>query len=129
LFKNENGKTNHDFNDKLSFSWPNLDTQTAVNRFDKGEKPLFPYGYGLSYRDTDSLGDRLSEVSDPKANGAGDDELYLFTSRALHGFSLFLGDRENWAVPVTGSIASTQCSPTKLVRKRSCPGIPEITRE
>lgn len=110
LFKNENGKTNHDFNGKLSFSWPNLDTQTAVNRFDKGEKPLFPYGYGLTYRDTDSLGDRLSEVSDPKAKGAGDDELYLFTSRALHGFSLFLGDRENWAVPVTGSIASTQGS-------------------
>ena len=33
---------------KLSYSWPNSIEQVPVNIND-GQKPLFPYGYGLTY--------------------------------------------------------------------------------
>ena len=59
-----NGEINHHISGKLSFSWPNTSTQTAINRGDN--KPaLFPYGYGLSYGQTDNLSNRLSELTAP----------------------------------------------------------------
>ena len=48
LLKSKDGKIQHDFTGKLSFSWPKTATQT-VNRFDEEYAPLLPYGYGLSY--------------------------------------------------------------------------------
>lgn len=53
----------YDFTGRLSFSWPASDCQTAINRFDEGEEPLFAYGYGLSYGGSDSLPDNLEEAS------------------------------------------------------------------
>jgi beta-glucosidase len=38
----------HNFTGKLSFSWPQL-LQPKVNKDDKDYKPLFPYGFGLTY--------------------------------------------------------------------------------
>lgn len=38
----------HDFQGKLSFSWPR-NTTDVFNRGDKPYAPLFPYGYGLTY--------------------------------------------------------------------------------
>lgn len=38
----------YNFSGKLSFSWPQL-SQPKVNKGDKNYKPLFPYGFGLSY--------------------------------------------------------------------------------
>jgi beta-glucosidase len=49
-----------DFKGKLSFSWPNTAMQ-HVNRFDKDVKPLFPYGYGLTYSDKLLVNNNLSE--------------------------------------------------------------------
>jgi beta-glucosidase len=39
----------HDFTGRLSFSWPRADADNP-NRGDAGAAPLFPYGFGLSYR-------------------------------------------------------------------------------
>ena len=61
LFKKINGETNYDFRGKLSFSWPNSDTQFLLNRHDEDYDPLFAYGYGLTYNDTDPLPDNLRE--------------------------------------------------------------------
>ena len=47
LFK---GDKREDFTGKLSFSWPATPDQ-IVNRHDDNYAPLFPYGYGLTYRD------------------------------------------------------------------------------
>jgi beta-glucosidase len=43
------GKPRHDFQGKLSFSWPKRADQEPINVGDPGYDPLFAYGYGLSY--------------------------------------------------------------------------------
>ncbi len=54
IFASPVGAVRNDFHGKLSFSWPSTPAQTAVNRGD-GAKPLFPYGYGLTYADKGDL--------------------------------------------------------------------------
>jgi beta-glucosidase len=49
LFRKSNGRVNHNFVGKLSFSWPRTASQSALNRNDAGYDPLFPYGFGLRY--------------------------------------------------------------------------------
>ena len=49
LFSSENAELKHDFKGKLSFSWPKSPTQTNINRFDKNDTALLPYGFGLTY--------------------------------------------------------------------------------
>ncbi len=61
IFANANGTNNYDFSGKLSYSWPRALNQTSLNRNDASYDPLFAYGFGLSYGDTDSLGDDLDE--------------------------------------------------------------------
>ena len=39
----------HDFQGRLSFSWPKDPADNILNIGDKNYDPLFPYGYGLSY--------------------------------------------------------------------------------
>ncbi|MDX2368258.1 MAG: exo 1,3/1,4-beta-D-glucan glucohydrolase [Colwellia sp.] len=67
LFKTQSNNIKHDFKGKLSFSWPISPTQ-IVNRFDDDYQPLFPYGYGLTYNDDDTLLDDLSEQSNVALN-------------------------------------------------------------
>jgi beta-glucosidase len=50
LFRNAAGEINYDFNGKLSFSWPRSPRQTPLNRGGADYHPLFPYGFGLTYR-------------------------------------------------------------------------------
>ena len=60
IFKAANGEIKHDFTGKLSFSWPKTTNQLILNRGDENYDPLFAYGFGLSYQDTDTLGDSLA---------------------------------------------------------------------
>ena len=50
------GSPRHDFDGRLSFSWPASAAQVEVNVDDDGYRPLFPYGFGLSYEDDGGLG-------------------------------------------------------------------------
>ena len=59
IFQTPAGATLHDFVGKLSFSWPNSSDQLVLNRNDTDYDPLFAYGFGLTYQDTDTLGDNL----------------------------------------------------------------------
>jgi beta-glucosidase len=59
IFRSASGKVDHDFTGKLSFSWPRHPDQSDLNRNDARYDPLFPYGFGLTYRDKDRLGDEL----------------------------------------------------------------------
>jgi beta-glucosidase len=67
IFRNAAGEVNHDFSGKLSYSWPKHVAQLDLNRNDAQNDaqedgkydPLFPYGFGLTYRDPDRLGDDL----------------------------------------------------------------------
>ena len=49
LIADANGKSRFDFTGRLSFSWPANAAQVQVNVDDEHYRPLFPYGYGLSY--------------------------------------------------------------------------------
>ncbi len=49
LFRTAHGSIDHDFQGRLSFSWPRTAAQAAVNRGDADYDPQFPFGYGLSY--------------------------------------------------------------------------------
>jgi beta-glucosidase len=70
IFKAENGEINHDFTGKLSFSWPKTTTQLILNRGDENYDPLFAYGFGLGYQETDTLGDNLDTTDN--GNGQAD---------------------------------------------------------
>src|SRR5262249_41459169 len=59
IFRSGSGKVNHDFKGKLSYSWPKHPRQPNLNRNDAEYDALFPYGFGLTYRDKDRLGDDL----------------------------------------------------------------------
>ena len=61
LFTDAEGKVKHDFVGKLSFSWPKTADQATVNRGDNNETPLLPYGFGLTYQDSNVLSDNLNE--------------------------------------------------------------------
>ena len=66
LFRGANGNIAHDFSGRLSFSWPRHALHTPLNVGDTDYAPLFPYGYGLSYRDVGEKLGRLAE--DDNAN-------------------------------------------------------------
>ncbi|MDC0684921.1 glycoside hydrolase family 3 protein [Sorangium atrum] len=94
----------HEFQGKLSFSWPSADCQTSINRGD-GEEPLFAYGYGLVTTDADALGDDLPEVStghgcdapDPGAAGTTSEPLEIFVDGEDRGdYVLRIGGPSNW---------------------------------
>jgi beta-glucosidase len=56
LFATGDGRVAHDFQGRLSFSWPKVPDQ-VVNRGDPSYNPLFPYGYGLTYAEPKELGE------------------------------------------------------------------------
>lgn len=62
LFRGDDGQVNADFTGKLSYSWPAAPTQTPLNRGDPEYRPLFPYGFGLTYAVTDTLPGTLPEL-------------------------------------------------------------------
>jgi beta-glucosidase len=47
LFRARDGSVTHDFRGRLPFAWPHASAPTAAPQ---AAQPLFPYGYGLSYR-------------------------------------------------------------------------------
>jgi beta-glucosidase len=61
IFKNSEGQIHNDFVGKLSYSWPKSKDQFLLNRFDTQYSPLFPYGYGLTYKNHDVLSSELPE--------------------------------------------------------------------
>ncbi len=69
LFLDSNGKTNHDFKGKLSFSWPNRPCDAVLNKGEGKYQPLFPIGYGLTYSDPTTQWSSLNERSKTWAHG------------------------------------------------------------
>jgi beta-glucosidase len=54
LFRTPGGSVRYDFRGRLPFSWPRSARVPAVDGR-PGERPLFPSGYGLTYRDDGEL--------------------------------------------------------------------------
>ena len=60
LLRGADGKPQHDFKGKLSYSWPRRADQFANNYGQKDYDPLFAFGHGLTYADDGNL-DALPE--------------------------------------------------------------------
>ncbi|WP_372859718.1 exo 1,3/1,4-beta-D-glucan glucohydrolase [Pseudoalteromonas sp.] len=90
LFKNADGSINHDFKGKLSFSWPNNPIDNE-NRNDEGYSPLLPYGFDLTYGDSNVLKDDLVEQTQQTEQL---DDLVLFERAIKAPWSLVLKSGE-----------------------------------
>lgn len=104
IFSQQNGQINHDFTGKLSFSWPKTPDQSMVNRHDEHYAPLLPYGFGLQYGQTNTLGNDLSEASD-----SGKQQtlmaMALFDRSLQAPWKMALSEQGN-TVPINASVVS-----------------------
>lgn len=93
LVAGKNGKARHEFTGRLSFSWPKLANQTALNVGAPGYDPLFAYGYGLSLAKRTPVA-ALSEdpgISSDLIAAAGNSAFFK-DGRALAPWRIYLGD-------------------------------------
>lgn len=67
LLRGSDGRVQHDFKGKLSFSWPRTATQYANSVGQKDYDPLFAFGFGLTYADNGDLA-ALPEASGVSGN-------------------------------------------------------------
>ncbi|MFT3755570.1 MAG: glycoside hydrolase family 3 N-terminal domain-containing protein [Pseudoxanthomonas sp.] len=106
LLRGADGKPQHDFRGKLSFSWPKRADQYANNIGQAGYDPLFAFGYGLRYADSGKLA-KLSEDS-----GLGDltsaPGVYLARGVAAAGLRLSLTSDVGAPITVDGPQAQTR---------------------
>ena len=51
LLRTREGRVAHDFRGKLAYAWPRSALQVPVAAVAQGERPQFPYGFGLTYAD------------------------------------------------------------------------------
>jgi beta-glucosidase len=56
LLRTGDGHVAHDFHGKLAYAWPRSALQIPVAAVAKGERPQFPYGFGLTYADKGKAG-------------------------------------------------------------------------
>ncbi|MBC7002411.1 glycoside hydrolase family 3 C-terminal domain-containing protein [Photobacterium sp. BZF1] len=116
LVGDEAAKANYDFIGKLSFSWPNKKTSTSVHRIPphipnyvlpaneqdpSGEHaPLFPYGYGLSYTDSEASQARdLNALElDNDGSDATDSAIEMFGVKASGDYQMKLINGADWQV-------------------------------
>lgn len=116
LFSDNQGNLQYDFTGKLSYSWPALDDQVVLNKGDADYVPLFAYGFGLTYQDTETLGDDLNEVPAIPLEKDNSQPYPLFDTVPQSDLAFFLGDRASWAVPVATSVVTTQGSNNLTLR-------------
>ncbi|WP_426370546.1 glycoside hydrolase family 3 protein [Pseudocolwellia sp. HL-MZ7] len=81
ILQSANNKTQYDFTGKLSFSWPKLPNQTAVNRYDAIYEPLLEYGFGLKYGDKNVLSDELNETFNRTTTDSITRDIYVGTMK------------------------------------------------
>jgi beta-glucosidase len=94
-----------DFKGKLSFSWPSNASQAVLNVDTKNYKPLFPFGFGLTYKDIDVLGDKLPEIPFPEGQNPNPSKtVNVFSGRSIAPFKTYVGDHVNWKHELSGDL-------------------------
>ncbi len=94
-----------DFQGRLSFEWPLSSPNEDSGTGQQSIRPL-PVGYGLTYGIGGSgLPERLPESVSREAAGMG--PLRIFDRRPVAPNQMFIGDRGNWRLPVTGPAAKS----------------------
>jgi beta-glucosidase len=91
LVGKDDGTARHDFEGKLSFSWPKTANQANVNIGDENYDPQFAYGYGLSYGDNGNLG-HLPEESGVDETSAAQGNEFLVNGNPVSRWRINLVD-------------------------------------
>ncbi len=104
IFRTASDSVAHDFIGRLTFSWPKRPDQGPLNLHDAHYDPLFAYGYGLSYADTDTLGDDLSEEG--MTIHETSDVLEIFNRRPLAPWHIDVEGSRNDRSEAHGNITS-----------------------
>ncbi|MFY7992360.1 MAG: glycoside hydrolase family 3 N-terminal domain-containing protein [Bacteriovoracaceae bacterium] len=116
LIRKPDGSINFDIKGKLSFSWPLHANQVTLNKDDLDYKPLFPYGYGLTFYDTDNLTDNLSENPFPAGNSTDPrNELLIFNGRPTSMFRTFVTDEAGMKKELLGGIGESTNKTVKSI--------------
>ena len=76
-----------DFTGRLPFSWPADALGAPLNRGDDSYKPLFAYGYGLGYSDTENVG-ILPETSGLQTDGSSNSDVFFSGGQITKPWSL-----------------------------------------
>ena len=105
VLRGRDGKTQHDFHGKLSYSWPKRADQNDNNAGQKHYDPLFPFGFGLRYADKGELAE-LSE--DPGIDpDAARTNLWFDNGVATTGSTLRLVGADGKAMDIVHPHATT----------------------
>ena len=99
LFRGADGRVQHDFTGRLSFSWPRSACQVPLNAGDANYAPLFALGYGLGVNDRATV-PALDETL-PRGGCGGAEEVAILRQSVQRPFSLHLrglGDKP-WRGP------------------------------
>ena len=103
LIADRDGKPQHDFQGRLSFSWPRRPDQTPLNVGDANYDPQFAYGFGLTY---------AKPVETPlliEAAGTaryGERNVYFSKGTAWNGYRLMLADTQDHRMDYVGTRAA-----------------------
>lgn len=113
LAGDKNAAPVHDFNGKLSFSWPSDGRGEPIDkRSTSGVQ--FPFGYGLTYQSDVAPMANLSENAGVAAPNGAFNGTIMARGAVQAPFSLFLGDSSNWKTPansfLTASLGETLSS-------------------
>ena len=104
LFTDKDGKQQYDFTGRTSFSWPNSPYDAVLNKGDEEYAPLFAYGYGLSYGDTDTLGDALTETYEDVAASLEAKKIFTGTMQVPWTLLLNQGGQDLFIVASTAEL-------------------------
>lgn len=115
IMSNSNGDIHHDFQGRLSFSWPKYVNQTVINKGDAEYDPLFAYGYGLDYKSSADPIMSLNELGGKFDPGKLDDA-WVLVSRVMPPWDLILQEKDGAPNLVSGNFAQTKQSKTITAR-------------
>lgn len=105
LLQGADGKPQHDFKGKLSFSWPKRADQYANNHGQEGYDPLFAFGHGLTYADN---GDLAALPEDPGIDAdAASGNVWFERGVPTTGLTLRLVGADGTAMDVVHPAAKT----------------------
>lgn len=112
LLRDANGRVQHDFRGRLSFSWPKTAIQFELNASADNYDPLFPLGYGLGYTNsavarTSDL-PQLPEVSGIQGSEIENDGIYFSNGRTLAPWNFYLHSEAGSAVLISGNEAKSR---------------------
>ncbi|MBK8186462.1 MAG: glycoside hydrolase family 3 C-terminal domain-containing protein [Cellvibrio sp.] len=103
LFKTVNNQIQYPIKGRLSFSWPKTPDHGPLNLGDENYDPLFPYGYGMTYGQENSLSDDLNEKGLTEVINS--DVLEIFNRRPIAPYFILLEGKNNDREVMNGNLA------------------------